>query len=141
MTFGDILGKGSFGEPFAVAATPWEVGSIIKVWVIDNAFYVSINIYLSPVLFGLLTFKEETEFIIYLKVAGGDLRTRVFFWPIDSVANVNVAVDVVETPRFRTIPDIVAEFTHLRTAYNFERELRVIGKGFYSMREKQSTST
>ena len=22
MTFGDILGKGSFGEPFAVAATP-----------------------------------------------------------------------------------------------------------------------
>ena len=53
----------------------------------------------------------------------------------------NVAVDVVETPRFRTIPGIVVEFTHLRTAYNFEREHRVIGKSFHSMREKRSTST
>ena len=46
--------------------------------------------------------------------------------------DVNAAVDVVETLRFRTIPDIVVEFTHLRTAYNFERELRVNGElSFY----------
>ena len=60
----DVDGKGSFGESSAVAATPWEVGTIVTVIVIDNVFYASINIYLSPVLLGLLTVKTEVEFVI-----------------------------------------------------------------------------
>ena len=60
----DVDGKGSFGESSAVAATPWEVGTIVTVIVIDNIFYASVSIYLSPVLLGLLTVKTEVEFVI-----------------------------------------------------------------------------
>ena len=51
----DIIGKGSFGIPFAVVATPWEVGNVVTG--IVNVFYASVKIYLSPVLLGLLTIK------------------------------------------------------------------------------------
>ena len=64
VTIEDVVGKGSFGESSAVAVTPWEVGTIVAVIVIDNVFYDSINIYLSPVLLGLLTVKTEVEFVI-----------------------------------------------------------------------------
>ena len=60
----DVDGKGSFDESSAVAATPWEVGTIITVIVIDNVFYASINIYLSPILLRLRTVKTEVEFVI-----------------------------------------------------------------------------
>ena len=60
----DVDGKGSFGESSAVAVTPWEVGTIVTVIVIDNVFYASINIYLSPIRFWLLTVKTEVEFVI-----------------------------------------------------------------------------
>ena len=64
VTIEDVVGKGSFGESSAVAATPWEVGTIVTVIVIGNVFYDSINIYLSPILLGLLTVKTEVEFVI-----------------------------------------------------------------------------
>ena len=66
MVIEDVDGKGSFGESSAVAATPWEVGTIVTVIVIGNVFYASINIYLSPVLLGisLLTIKIAVELII-----------------------------------------------------------------------------
>ena len=57
----DVDGKGLFGEPFAVAATPCEVGTVITVIVIDNVFYASISIYLLPVLLGLLTYKRSSR--------------------------------------------------------------------------------
>ena len=64
MTFEDILGKGSFGEPFAVAATPREVGTVITIIVIDNVFFVSVYIYLLHILLRILTVKTEVEFVI-----------------------------------------------------------------------------
>ena len=79
--------------------------------------------------------------VIYNEVAVGDLQTKVFFWPLGTVADVNVAVDVIETQRFRTILDIFDEFIRLRIAYKFERELWATIKNFHSMREKGSTST
>ena len=60
----DVDSKGSFGESSAVATTPWEVGTIITDIVIDNVFYDSINIYLSPILLGLLSVKTSVEFVI-----------------------------------------------------------------------------
>ena len=53
-----------FGEPFAVAATPSEVGTVITVIVIDNVFFVSVYIYLLPILLRILTVKTEVEFVI-----------------------------------------------------------------------------
>ena len=76
----DVDGKGSFGESSAVAATPWEVGTIVTVVV--NVFYASVKIYLSPVLLELLTIKEVVDFVIYNEVAVRDLQTKVFFDPL-----------------------------------------------------------
>ena len=71
----------------------------------------------------LLTIKEAVEFVIYNKVAGGDLRTRVFFWPLGNVADVDVAVEDIKTRRFQTHLATVVELTRLQRVYNFEREL------------------
>ena len=78
---------------------------------------------LSPILIGLLTVKEAVEFVIYNKVAGGDLRIRVFFWPLGTVADVDVAVEDIKTRWFQTPLATVVELTRLQRAYNFEREL------------------
>ena len=40
----DVDGKGSFGESSAIAATPWEVGTIVTVIVIDDIFRAAIDI-------------------------------------------------------------------------------------------------
>ena len=40
----DVDGKGSFGESSAVAATPWEVGTIVTVTFIDNVFRAAVDI-------------------------------------------------------------------------------------------------
>ena len=80
VTIEDVVGKGSFGESSAVAATPWEVGNVVTV--IVNVFYASVKIYLSLVLLELLTIKEVVDFVIYNEVAVGDLQTKVFFDPL-----------------------------------------------------------
>ena len=67
--------------------------------------------------------KEAVEFVIYNEVAGGDLRTRVFFCPLGTIADVDVAVDVIETRRFQTPTSTVLGLIRLKRAYNFEREL------------------
>ena len=51
----DVIGKGSFGIPFTVVATPQEVGNVVTG--IVNVFYASVKIYLSLVLLELLTIK------------------------------------------------------------------------------------
>ena len=71
----------------------------------------------------LLTIKEVVDFVIYNQVAVGDLQTKIFFWPLGTVADIGFAVDVVETRRFQTSLATVVEFTRLQRVYNFEREL------------------
>ena len=39
----DVYGS-SFGESSAVAATPWEVGTVVTVIFIDNVFHATVNI-------------------------------------------------------------------------------------------------
>ena len=64
VTIEDVVGKGSFGESSAVAATPCEVGTVITIIVIDNVFFVSVYIYLLHILLRILTVKTEVEFVI-----------------------------------------------------------------------------
>ena len=66
MTFEDVLGEGSFGEPFAVAATPCEVGTVITVIAINNIVHVSISIYLLSVLFRF-TYRKSSSQIRHLQ--------------------------------------------------------------------------
>ena len=40
----DVDDKGSFDESSAVAATPWEVGTIVTVIVIDDVFRAAVDI-------------------------------------------------------------------------------------------------
>ena len=40
----DVDDKGSFGESSTVAATPWEVGTIVTVTFIDNVFRAAVDI-------------------------------------------------------------------------------------------------
>ena len=44
-------------------------------------------------------------------------RTRVFFWPLGTVADIGFAVDVVETRWFQTPLATVVEFTRIQRAY------------------------
>ena len=106
-----VIGKGSFGIPFTVVATPWEVGNVVTV--IVNVFYASVKIYLSLVLLELLTIKEVVDFVIYNEVAVGDLQTKAFFRLLGTVANIGFAVDVIETRRFQTPLATVVEPTRL----------------------------
>ena len=122
VTIRDIPGKDLFGKPFAIAAAPWEIGTIITVIAIDNVVYVSFITYLLSVLFRFTYCKSSSQIRHLQRSCRSRVTIHRFIWTLFIAA----VADVVEIQRYRTTPVTVVEYTRSKRAYSFGRELQVV---------------